>query len=208
MLHLSLNGLKVTSEIIGIEGYIASESKGGEYHDVDPANINKTIREIRKENRDEEKILRDLDFTFDPEKVHYEPKKSATVFNNNYIPRESIRDIDKASLPKDYLDVIRPDLSNIIKDYKTQGGWKIYLTIGIKFVSSQDSDESRKKKKKSDNIGIMMVSETYEIIEELFESHLKGYQEALEESMKGSEFTFDSVDVLYYNLNKISFNCG
>ena len=26
--------------------------------------------------------------------------------------------------------------------------------------------------------------------------------------MKGSEFTFDSVDVLYYNLNKINLNCG
>ena len=31
---------------------------------------------------------------------------------------------------------------------------------------------------------------------------------SLEKSMKGSEFIFDSVDVLYYNLNKISFNRG
>ena len=29
-----------------------------------------TIREIRKENRDEDKIPRDLDFTFDLEKDH------------------------------------------------------------------------------------------------------------------------------------------
>ena len=26
--------------------------------------------------------------------------------------------------------------------------------------------------------------------------------------MKGSEFTFDSVDILYYNLDKISLNRG
>ena len=57
---------------------------------------------------------------------------------------------------------------------------------------------------KSDNIKIMMGSETDEIIEELFESLLQRYQEGFEESMKGSEFIFDSADVLYYNLNKIS----
>ena len=41
----------------------------------DPANINKTIRQIRKENRDEDKILRDLRFLSDPEKDHYKPVK-------------------------------------------------------------------------------------------------------------------------------------
>ena len=58
---------------------------------------------------------------------------------------------------------------------------------------------------KSD-IEIMMGSETDEIIEELFEFLLKGYHEELEESMKGSEFIFESGNVLYYNLNKISLN--
>ena len=33
---------------------------------------------------------------------------------------------------------------------------------------------------------------------------MKKYQEGLEESMRGSEFIFDSVDLLYYNLQKIS----
>ena len=102
--------------------------------------------------------------------------------------------------------MIRWYLSNIIKDHKTQGEWKIYLTIGINFISSKHSDESRTMYTKSDNIEIMMVSATDEIIEELSESHLQGYQEGLEESMKGSEFTFDSNDVLYYNRNKISLS--
>ena len=61
---------------------------------------------------------------------------------------------------------------------------------------------------KSDNIEIVMGSETDEIIEELFESLLKRYQEGLEESMRGSEFVFDSVDALYYDLNKISLSRG
>ena len=59
---------------------------------------------------------------------------------------------------------------------------------------------------KSDNIEIMMGSETDEIIEERFKSLMQRYQEGLEESIKGSEFIFDSVDVLYYDLNKISLS--
>ena len=36
----------------------------------DPTKINKTIREIRKENCNEDKIFRDLRFLLDPEKDH------------------------------------------------------------------------------------------------------------------------------------------
>ena len=43
----------------------------------------------------------------------------------------------------------------------------------------------------------MIGSETDEIIEELFKSLLQRYREGLEESMKGSEFGRDSVDLLY-----------
>ena len=59
---------------------------------------------------------------------------------------------------------------------------------------------------KSNNVQIMMRSETDEIIEALFESFLQKYQERLEESMRGSEFVYDSVDSLYYNLNKVSLS--
>ena len=51
----------------------------------------------------------------------------------------------------------------------------------------------------------MIGSETDEIIENIFESFLQKYQEGLEESMRGSEFAYDSVDALYYNLNKVSW---
>ena len=52
----------------------------------------------------------------------------------------------------------------------------------------------------------MMDSEINEIIEELFESLLQKDQEGLEESMRGSEFAWDSVDALYCNLNKVSLS--
>ena len=101
--------------------------------------------------------------------------------------------------------MIWPYLSDILTDYKTQGEWTIHLTIAINFISSKDSDETCTMHTKSANIEIMMGGETDEIIEELFESLL---QERLEESMKGSKFIFDSADVLYHNLNKISLNHG
>ena len=47
-----------------------------------------------------------------------------------------------------------------------------------------------------------------DFIEGLFESLLERYQEELEESMRGSEFIFDSVDALYYDLNKVSLSRG
>ena len=51
----------------------------------DPTKINKTIREIRKGNYDEDKKLRDLRFLSDPEKDHYKPVKTVSAFNNSYI---------------------------------------------------------------------------------------------------------------------------
>ena len=50
----------------------------------------------------------------------------------------------------------------------------------------------------------MVGSETDEFIEERFESLLQRYQEGLEESMKGSELNFYSVNLLHYHLQKTS----
>ena len=73
--------------------------------------------------------------------------------------------------------------ANKVIDYKTQGEWKIQLSMTINFVSSKDSDEIRTMHSKSDNIYIMMGDTTNEIIKELFESFLQRYQEGLKESM-------------------------
>ena len=80
--------------------------------------------------------------------------------------------------------------------------------MAINFISSKDSDETRTMHAKSNNVEIMIGSETDEIIEDLFESFLQKYQEGLEEPTKGSEFAYDSVDALYYNLNKVSISRG
>ena len=74
----------------------------------------------------------------------------------------------------------------------------------INFISSQDSDETRNMPTESDNIEIIISSETNDIIKELYESLLQNYQKGLEESTRGSEFVFDSAGFLYYHLLRIS----
>ena len=136
-----------------------------------------------------------------------------------------VREIKKKSINRKYLDMIMPYLSDIINSHETHGlvryhsydktyleetysKWKIQLTMTINFISFKDSDETRTMHTKSNNVEIMIGSETGEIIEDLFESFLQKYQEGLAESMRGSEFVYDSVDVLYYNLNKVSLSRG
>ena len=75
----------------------------------------------------------------------------------------------------------------------------------INFIFSKDCNEIRIMRAKNYNIEIMMGNE---IDEEPFESLLQKYQDELEEKIRGSEFVSDSVDLLHYNLHKISLNRG
>ena len=144
---------------------------------------------------------------------YYKPITTKNVFHGNYVEYESKGDKDQNLSPKEYLDLISSYLSDIINNHKTPknlkvhssneiidyeiqfGEWKFQLTIPINFITSKDSDETRNMHTKSDNIEIMMGSETDDIIDELCESFLQKYQEGLEESVEGSEFIFDSVDL-------------
>ena len=137
---------------------------------------------------------------------YYKPIWTKSAFNGNYVEYESKGDKNKNLSPKEYLDMIRPYLSDMITDYKTQGEWKIQLTLSINFIYSNGSDETRNLRSKSDNIEVMMGDETDEIIDEFYESFSQKYQKDLEESLRESEFIFDSVNLLYYNLQITSLN--
>ena len=65
--------------------------------------------------------------------------------------------------------------------------------LPINFISSKDSDETRSMLTKSENIDIMMGSETDDFIEELCEFLLEKYYKELEELMSGANYYFDSV---------------
>ena len=174
------------------------------------------------------KGIRDVKGLFDLsiDEDYYKLRITNSAFNNKYVQYESKGNKDKILTTNENLDMIRLYLSDIIDDHKTHGEWRIdsgnttikhktqgegkmHLTMAINFISSkEDSDETRTMRTKSDIIEIIMGSETNEIIEEFSKSLLKRYQEGLEESMRGSEFIFDCLDVLYYNLNKISLSRG
>ena len=50
---------------------------------------------------------------------YYRPIRTKSAFNGNYIKYESKGDKDKNLSPKEYFDMIRPYLSDIINDHKT-----------------------------------------------------------------------------------------
>ena len=97
--------------------------------------------------------------------------------------------------------MIRPDLSDMIIDYKTQGQRKIQLTMSILFLPKVLM-KLVICAQKNNNTKIMMGNETDEIINELFEPFSQNYQKDLEESVRGS------VDLLYYHLQKLSLKRG
>ena len=83
------------------------------------------------------------------------------------------------------------------------------LTIEVNFISLKPgSDETRIMYTRSNNIEIMFGDDNDDIIEQIFESLLKKYEENLQNKMRGSEFEFDSVNFLYYDFNKTSINRG
>ena len=138
---------------------------------------------------------------------YYKPTLVKSGCNSNYIQYESKG--DKILTVKEYLSLIVPYLTDMINDYKTKGEWKIQLTGEINFTSLKpDSDETRIMHTKSDNEEIMAGSDTNDVIKELFKSFLQRYQEGLQGKMRGSDFEFDGVNLLYYDFNKISVNRG
>ena len=119
---------------------------------------------------------------------YYEPIIVKTTFDY-YIQYESKGNKGKHLSIKRYLKMIKPYLSDLINNRRTHGSaryhsgnkslveetsseWKIQLTMAINFISSKDSDETRTMHTKSDNVEIMIGSETNEIIKNLFESFL------------------------------------
>ena len=108
---------------------------------------------------------------------------------------------------EEYLQKIRPYLKDTINNLKKSDTWKTQLTIANKFISSIDNDEEQVMHSKCDNIEIMINDEADEVIKELFDSLKNRYQNNLE-SMKGSEFVFDYVQLLYYKCHKINHNHG
>ena len=84
----------------------------------------------------------------------------------------------------------------ILKNNKTRGEWKIPLSMHINFISSKDTRETRIIYAWSDNAEVMMGNKTNDIINELFKSFLDNYQKEEQIMRGGSDFIFESVELL------------
>ena len=238
MLNLSLKELELEAKNRGIKGYksMSIDKLLSILHVSEPIKTSKTIRDIRKENFDADKILedienlfnpknkaikdikrenceadkilRDMDILFNPDKKdYYKPIRNVNAFSGNYIEYESNEDEDKTLSIEEYLDEIKPYLNDSIDDFNTRVEWKIKLAMVIKFFC-KNSNEARTMHTKIDSIKIMIGKETDETTKESFDLLLQRYQEKLEQSTRRSELVFDSVDILYCKRHKISLNGG
>ena len=57
---------------------------------------------------------------------YYKPIITNNAFNNNYIQYGSKGNKGKILTLNEYIDIIRPYLSDIINNHKTQGEWEIH----------------------------------------------------------------------------------
>ena len=109
----------------------------------------------------------------------------------------------------EYLELIKPYLSDLINVYKTKGEWKLQLSAEISFVSQKpDSDETRVMYARSICEEFMVGSETEEVTEKLIMSILQKHQDNLQNRMKGSDFIFNGVNYLFYDFNRITIIKG
>ena len=76
--------------------------------------------------------------------------------------------------------------------------------MGINFISSKDTGEVLTIYVRCDNEEIRSDNEKDDIIKELFKSFLNNYQAEEIILRKGSDFVFESVDLLSYSFHKIS----
>ena len=172
--HSELKIKEIERNLTELEENLSKTKKYYDYDDIE-------YRGIRN-------VIGLFDLSIDED--YYEPIIVRSAFDGNYIQYESKGDKEKNLSMKPYL-------SDLINNHKTHGSaryhsgnesrlektsseWKIQLTMAINFISSKDSDETRTMHTKSNNVEIMIGSETDEIIEDLFESFLQKYQEGLE----------------------------
>ena len=149
---------KAEKSLDELESFLSRTQK---YHDCDDA---------------EYKGIKDIEGLFDLsiDEDYYKPIIVKSAFDNNCIMYESRGDKDKILTVNEYLDMIRPYLVDMINEHKPKSEWKIQLAAVINFISSKpDSNETPIMHTKSNNVEIMIGSDTNEVVEELLKSFAK-----------------------------------
>ena len=104
-----------------------------------------------------------------------------------------------------------PYLSDLINDHKAiennSNEWKIEINMHVNFISSNATGETRYIFVLSIN-DISLGNETDDIIKGLLNSFLTNYQNEEAILRNGSNFVFESVDLLSYHIHKTSLKRG
>ena len=169
----------------------------------------KDIRNIfrQKTKAIKDRILKNIKNLFEhevEEENYYKPVRVNNFWSNNYIGYKSNGERNKKLSVEEYLNKISPYLKDITNNLKKPGTWKIQLTIANNVISSIGNDEECVIHSNSDNIEIMISDDADEVIKKLFGSLKNRYQNNLE-SMRGSEFVCDYVQLLYYKYHIILY---
>ena len=103
-------------------------------------------------------------------------------------------------------------LSDLINDHKAIrnefNDWKSQLNMSVNFICSNDTGEIRTFFVWSDHEEIRSGSETNDIIKRLFKSFSTNYQNEEKILRNGSNFVFESVDLLSYHIHKTKLKKG
>ena len=85
--------------------------------------------------------------------------------------------------------------------------WEIQISMRVNFISSKDNKETRTIYVWNNNQSVMWVSDADYVVRELFRCILHNYQEELK-IIKGSEFIFESVELMDYKLYRVRLRRG
>ena len=165
---------------------------------------NKLDKKINDNNTNDDFIenIRDLFSILD-----YEPVLIKPGFDGNYL--EYMSNGNNSLSFNEYLELIKPYLYNLINVYKAKGERKLQLSAEISFVSQKpDSNETHIMYTRSMPEEIIIGSETEEVAEKLIMQLLQKYQDNLQNKMKGSDFIFNGINYLFYDLNRITISKG
>ena len=108
--------------------------------------------------------------------------------------------------------MIMPHLADLVNEQRNNidgsNEWKIQLSMGVNFISSNDTGEICKFFVRSDNEEIRSGNDTNNIIVRLIKSFLSNYQNEEKILRNESNFVFESVDLLSYHIHKINIKRG
>ena len=145
--------------------------------------------------RDIENLFHNID-----DSDYYKSALVKSSFNNNYEEYEIRGDRNKNLSVKQYFYMITPKLVELIDKKKNKNERKIQLSMGLNFMHTTDRDKNRTFYVKSDNVEIRIGSNTIDVITILFESFLNNYQKEEQILRNGSNYTFESADILGIHL--------